>query len=110
MSEFVIVDEENFEQEIQQSSLPVLLEFGGTWCQPCKTLEPILLQLGNEWEGKLKLAKLDVEDCPNLTQQYGVLSLPTTILFIDGEQQETLTGLKSKDKIHKLFEPYLQKG
>jgi thioredoxin 1 len=106
MNEFVVVDEENFEQEIIHSPIPAILEFGGTWCQPCKVLEPILLQLGNEWQGHIKLAKLDVEDCPNLTQRYQVMSLPTTILFVDGQQVELLTGLKSKDKIRKMFEPY----
>jgi thioredoxin 1 len=107
MSEFVIINEENFEQEILHSPIPVILEFGGTWCQPCKVLEPILLQLESEWQSTIKLAKLDVEDCPNLTQKYQVMSLPTTILFVDGKQAEILIGLKSKDKIRKLFEPYV---
>lgn len=107
MSEFIDINEDNFEQEIIHSPTPVLLEFGGTWCQPCKTLEPILIQLESEWQSTVKLAKLDVEDCPNLTQEYQVMSLPTTILFVEGKQAEVLIGLKSKDKIRMLFEPFL---
>jgi thioredoxin 1 len=107
MDEFVIINEDNFEKEIIHSSTPVILEFGGTWCQPCKVLEPLLLQLGEEWQSRIKLAKLDVEDCPNLTQKYAVMSLPTTILFVDGQQAEVMTGLKSKEKIRKTFEPII---
>ena len=107
MREFVLIDEENFEQEIIQSKKPVILEFGGVWCKPCKTLEPMLLQLAEEWGEKVKLAKLDVEDCPVLAMQYQVMSLPTTILFINGEQRESMIGLKSRERVRKIFEPHL---
>jgi thioredoxin 1 len=107
MSEFVLVNEENFEQEVIQSVKPVLLEFGGVWCKPCKTLEPILLRLGEEWGERVKLAKLDVEDCPVITMHYQVMSLPTTILFINGEQRESMIGLKARERVRKIFEPHL---
>lgn len=107
MSNFINVNEENFNSEVINSALPVLLEFGAVWCGPCKRLEPLLEQLGNQWAGKLKIAKLDVDENINLTTQFQVMGVPTIILFSQGQAVERLTGLQSLDRLVKKFESYL---
>ena len=107
MSGFIQIDEQNFEKEVLGSETPVLLEFGGVWCKPCKTLEPLLLMMGESWGEKIKLAKLDVDDFPELAMRYQVMSLPTTILFVDGAQKEVVIGLQSKERIREKIEPHL---
>ena len=107
MSGFIQIDEQNFENEVLEGSTPVLLEFGGVWCKPCKTLEPLLLKLGETWGDRIKLAKLDVDDSPELAMRYQVMSLPTTILFINGEQKEMIIGLQSGERIREKIDPYL---
>lgn len=107
MNGFTQINEQNFDREVLESPIPVLLEFGGVWCKPCKTLEPLLLKLSEEWDGGIRLAKLDVDDCPDITMRYQVMSLPTMILFQKGEQQEILVGLQSADKIRSMVVSYL---
>ena len=107
MDGFVHINELNFNEEVLQSSTPVLLEFGGVWCKPCKDLEPLLLRLGGNWKERVKLAKLDVTECPGLTTQYQVLSLPTTILFIEGKAKEYIVGLIPEKRIRDSIDPYL---
>jgi thioredoxin 1 len=107
MSGFIQIEDHNFENEVLKSSTPVLLEFGGVWCKPCKTLEPLLLKLGEAWGDKIKLAKLDVDDFPELAMRYQVMSLPTTILFSNGEQKEVIIGLQNLERIRDKIEPHL---
>lgn len=107
MNGFLQIDEQNFDQEVLQSNKPVLLEFGGVWCKPCKTLEPLLLKLSEEWDNGIRLAKLDVDECPDITMRHQVMSLPTMILFVNGEQRETMVGLQSAEKIRGMVAPYL---
>ena len=107
MSGFTQIDEGNFEREVLQASVPVLLEFGGVWCKPCKSLEPLLQNLGEEWGAGVCLAKLDVDECPELTMRYQVMSLPTMILFVNGQQRESMVGLQPAEKIRAMMAPYL---
>ena len=107
MSEFLAINEENFDQQVLQAKKPVLLEFGASWCKPCKSLEPLLQHLAEEWEGKVSLAKLDVDENPGLVMKYQVMSVPTTILFVGGEARQILRGLKPRDKVQETFSPYL---
>ena len=107
MSDFLVINEGNFEQDVLQGKKPVLLEFGASWCKPCKSLEPLLLQLAEIWKDKVCLAKLDVDENPNLVMQYQVMSVPTTILFVDGEARQIMRGIKSRDKVQETFSSYL---
>ena len=107
MYEYIHVSEGNFEQEIIKSSTPVLVEFGGVWCKPCIVLEPMLQQLCEEWGKDIKLVKVDVDESPELAIRYGVMSIPTTILFINGEQRETMIGLKPRNRVSKIFKKHL---
>ena len=108
MNEFLAVNQDNFQSEVLQSGLPVLVEFGAVWCAPCKRLEPILLQLGEEWQGKVRIAKLDVDESSDLTMQFQVMSVPTLMLFQNGKVQQRLTGLQPRERLVEKLSPFLE--
>ncbi len=91
--------EASFESEVLQSALPVLVDFTATWCGPCKMLEPVVEQLAGEWQGKVKVVKLDVDQCSNLAMQYGVMSVPTLMLFVNGNPVQRVSGYQPKDRL-----------
>jgi thioredoxin 1 len=99
MSGFEGVTEATFEASVLKSALPVVVEFGAPWCVPCKRLEPILIELGQLWGAKAKLVQLNVDECVDLTVQYGVMSVPTVILFVAGQPVEQLSGLQSRQRL-----------
>lgn len=107
MSQFIHVDEKNFEQEILLSNAPVLLEFGASWCAPCKRLEPLLMELGDLWGERVRLAKADVDECVNLAMKFQIMSVPTVILFKRGQIVESMIGFQPRQKLIEKFEPYL---
>ncbi len=107
MNSFIHVNEENFDQVILKADAPVLLEFGATWCSPCKRLEPELEKVAAGQAGKVSVAKLDVDESANLTMQYQVMSVPTTILFVKGQPVQRMTGYQSRDRILEKIESYL---
>jgi thioredoxin 1 len=99
MDTFLHVSEANFEKEVLQSAQPVVVEFGAVWCQPCKQLEPVLAKLGQEWNGKARLAKIDVDESVNLTMKFQVMGVPTVILFVNGKAAARFSGYQPRDKI-----------
>ena len=99
MSKLQPVDSGSFESEVLKSSKPVLLEFGAVWCQPCRILEPVLEELAGEWGETVKVAKLDVDEAAQITVDYQVLSVPTTMLFKNGEVLERIVGYQPKNRI-----------
>jgi thioredoxin 1 len=101
------VGESDFENEVISSSLPVLVDFTAVWCGPCKMLEPIVKQLALEWEGKVKVVKLDVDDNAGLAIQYQVMGVPTLMLFSNGEPLERMTGYQPKQRILAKVSPHL---
>jgi len=107
METFEIVGEDNFTQEVLQSDLPVMAEFGAPWCAPCKRLEPELLQLAKQWTGKVRLAKLDVDQAVNLVMQYQIMTVPTLLLFVKGEAVQRLTGFQPRQRIIEKFGGYV---
>ena len=80
MPEMIHVSENTFKNEVLDSSQPVLVDFSAVWCQPCKMLDPIVKQLAGEWEGKVKVVKIDADENPNLVMQFGVMGIPPAIL------------------------------
>lgn len=102
------VNQDIFEAEVLSASGPVLVDFSAVWCGPCKMLDPIVEQLAKEWEGKVKVVKLDVDNNPEIAMQYQVMGVPTLMLFIDGESRERLTGYQPKDRITSKINPHLQ--
>jgi thioredoxin 1 len=101
------VGESDFEIEVISSSLPVLVDFTAVWCGPCKMLEPIVKQLAQEWEGKVKVVKLDVDDNAELAIQYQVMGVPTLMLFSNGEPLERMTGYQPKQRILAKVSPHM---
>src|SRR5690606_18445386 len=90
---------ENFEKEVLGSDTPDLVDFWAVWCEPCKMIAPIVEQLANEYDGKLRVAKLDADAHQEIVFNYGIMGIPTLILFKDGEAVGRVTGYKPKDKI-----------
>jgi thioredoxin 1 len=107
MSSFITITEDNFTIQVLQSAVPVLLEFGAVWCGPCKRMEPELEKLGESLDGKLALARLDVDECIDLTQRYQVMSVPTLVLFVNGEPTARMSGFQPRDRILSKIDPFL---
>ena len=84
--------DDNFEDEVLKSNVPVLIDFWAIWCGPCRLIAPIVEELANEYEGKAKIGKLDVDSNQQTSIKYGVRSIPTLLLFKDGELKETIIG------------------
>ena len=89
----------NFEQEVLNSDLPVLVDFWAVWCGPCRMIAPIVEELSTEYEGKLKVGKVDVDNNPNVAASFGIRSIPTLLLFKDGKIVEQLVGAVPKQDI-----------
>ncbi|OGO66620.1 MAG: thioredoxin [Chloroflexi bacterium RBG_19FT_COMBO_50_10] len=100
-------NEATFESEVLKSTLPVMVEFTAVWCGPCKMLDPLITQLSQDWDGKVKVVKLDVDENTNLAMQYGVMGVPTLILFVNGNPVQRLSGYQPKDRIVSKFEAYI---
>jgi thioredoxin len=88
-----------FDADVLQSELPVLVDFGAEWCHPCKRLEPVVEELASDWQGKVRVLKLDIDRNVDTTMKYGVMGVPTLILFVAGEAKERVSGYQPKHKI-----------
>ena len=99
----VIITEENFEQEVLSSDKPVLVDFWATWCGPCRMLAPTIAKIAEEQEGKVKVCKVDVDECPELAARYGISSIPTLMVFEDGGVKASSVGVQSKGQIERMF-------
>ena len=102
------VDETTFEKEVLTASEPVLVDFSAEWCSPCKMLDPIVEQLANEWAGKMKVVKLDIDQSPEIAMHYQVMGVPTLMLFINGKSRERIVGFQPRDRIVSKLVPHLQ--
>jgi thioredoxin 1 len=98
------VSDANFEAEVLKSDSPVLVDFTATWCGPCKQLAPVVEKIADENVGKYKVAKVDIDDCPSVTQKYGVRGVPTVMVFKGGEKKAQHVGVTNKETLLKLLE------
>ncbi len=92
----IILTSDNFESEVIASEIPVLVDFWATWCGPCKMLGPVISQIADEYEGKVKVGKVNVDEEEELAAKYGIQSIPTVLLFKGGEVVEQSLGFKPK--------------
>jgi thioredoxin 1 len=106
MADLINVTENTFQDEVVNSSDPVLVDFSAVWCGPCKMLDPVVKQLAGEWDGKVKVVKIDADANPNILMQYSVLGIPTLLFFKEGEVKERVTGYLPKDKLVAKFSPH----
>jgi len=93
------VSADTFEQEVLNSELPVLIDLWAPWCGPCKALGPTIESVAAEYEGKVKVVKLNIDDSPSIAAKYQVMSIPTMLFFKDGKVESQIIGLVGKDKI-----------
>jgi thioredoxin 1 len=101
------VDEATFTDEVLASELPVLIDFWAEWCGPCKMIEPHVVALADEYNGKLRVGRVDADANPNIMMEYGIMGIPTLLLFKGGQPVERLTGYMPKDRIAGKLEPHL---
>lgn len=106
-AKYITATEQNFKSEVLESSQPVLVDFWAEWCGPCKMIAPAIEELASEFEGKAKIAKVNVDEEPSLAGEYGVRSIPTLLFFRDGKVAEQLVGAAPKqalaDKLNNLL-------
>ena len=107
MSDEIVLSDANFEQEVLKSALPVLVDFWAEWCGPCRTLSPIIEELAKEYSGKVKVGKVNVDQCPGTAGQYGIRGIPTILFFKGGSVAEQTVGLQSKAALTALIEKNL---
>jgi len=93
------VSDGNFEKEVLQSEIPVLVDFWAPWCGPCRAIAPVIDELAGEYAGKLKVGKCNVDDNPKTPSQYQIRAIPTLIIFKDGKISEQITGAVAKSQI-----------
>lgn len=101
------VNEKNYDELVGQSALPVILDFGATWCGPCKKLEPIIEELSTEMAGKIVMAKVDVGEAPSVAQKFGVMGVPTVVFLKGGQPVHQFSGVQSKEKIAGMITQHL---
>lgn len=95
----VTVTETNFDQDVLKSDKPVLVDFWASWCGPCRMVSPIVDEIGNESDGRYRVGKVNVDEQPDLAARYNVMSIPTLMVFKNGELAKTSVGVRSKQDI-----------
>jgi len=104
------VDELDFKEKVLDSPIPVVVDFWAEWCMPCKMIEPIILELEKDYQGKIKIARLNVDENQNLAVEYGIMSIPTLGFFVNGQMVDEITGAVPKRVIEEKIKQYSAKN
>ncbi len=107
-TETLKVTDSTFEQEVLNANEPVLVDFWADWCGPCHTISPVIEELGGEYQGRLRVAKVNVDENPEAPARFGIRSIPTLMLFKDGELKEKVVGVQPKSQLNGLINRYVQ--
>ena len=107
MAKPIEVTDKTFEEVVLNAELPTVVDFWAVWCGPCKMIAPLLEEIAEEYAGQLQVTKLDVDTNNNAAYQYGVMGIPTLLLFKDGEEVERIVGFMPKDKLLSKLTPHL---
>lgn len=107
MANEVTVSKDNFDSEVKNSDIPVLLDFWADWCMPCKMIAPVLEELSSEYDGKLKIGKVNVDNEQDLASQYNVVSIPTLLLVKGGEVVKQQVGAVPRQQIEEMIKDYV---
>jgi thioredoxin 1 len=99
----MVLDEGSFENTVEKDSAPILVDFWAEWCPPCRALAPVLEELAQEYQGKVRFAKLNVDEARETAMRFGIRSIPTLILFKDGKKINELNGNQPKDRIRSML-------
>lgn len=105
--EILQTNQADFPKDVLESDLPVLVDFTAAWCGPCKMLDPVVKQLAQEWEGRVKVVKLDIDENQEMTMQYQVMGVPTLILFVKGKPVQRVSGYQPKDRLAAKFRAHI---
>jgi thioredoxin 1 len=104
------ITDANFEEEVLKSELPVLIDFWAVWCGPCKMIAPTIDELANEYEGKAKIGKVDVDNNQQVATKYGIRSIPTLLIFKDGKMVDQIVGALPKPKIAEKLNAHIKQA
>lgn len=102
-----VFNDNNFEQEVMQATEPVLVDFYADWCGPCKAMAPIVSELAEEYAGKVKIGKLNVDESPESAAKFRVMSIPTFVILVNGEVKDTIVGTVKKNELAAKIEEVL---
>jgi len=100
------INKDSFQTEVIKSEIPVLVDFWAAWCGPCRMIAPIIEELSDELDGKISVCKLDVDETGEIAETYGIMSIPTVMLFAHGEEKERIVGLRSKEDLLEILKKY----
>jgi len=101
------INDASFKNEVTDSAIPVLVDFWAPWCGPCKMIAPVLDEIANEYDGKVKVVKINIDENQTTPSTYGVRSIPTLILFKDGQEVEKIIGAQSKQNLKQMVDKSL---
>jgi len=107
MANVITFTDVNFQDEVLQAKEPVLVDFWAAWCGPCKMIAPVVEELAGDFAGKAKIGKLNVDESGKTAQEFGVMSIPTLIIFKDGKEQSRIVGFRPKAELSKAIEQAL---